>query len=80
MDLKNRLIEPDENSTTRFEPFYQITPKELDEINRQYHAEQLRLHVVSQRSELLSEDYENKLEKGVKELKEAMKKQGIKLP
>ena len=41
---------------------------------------QLRLHVVSQRSELLSEEYENKLEKGVKELKEAMKKRGIKLP
>lgn len=35
---------------------------------------------VSQRSELLSEEYENKLEKGVKELKEAMKKRGIKLP
>lgn len=43
MDLKNRLIEPDENSTTRFEPFYQITPKELDEICKQYHAEKLRI-------------------------------------
>ena len=53
MDLKNRLIEPDENSTTSFEPFYQITPKELDEINRQYHAEQLRLHVVISRLQKL---------------------------
>lgn len=43
MDLKNRLITPDENSTTRFEPFYQITPKELDEICKEYHAEQLRI-------------------------------------
>ena len=48
MDLKNRLITPDENSTTRFEPFYQITPKELDEICKEYHAEQLRIGGVRQ--------------------------------
>jgi len=53
MDLKNKLIKPDENSITRFEPFYQITPKELDEICKEYHAEQLRIAVVVGRSEQL---------------------------
>lgn len=50
MDLKNRLIEPDENSVTRFEPFYQLTPKELYEICKQYHKEQLMLADVVGRS------------------------------
>ncbi len=49
--------------------------KEVEEL-----INKLTIPVVSQRSELLSEEYENKLDKGVKELKEAMKKQGIYLP
>lgn len=36
-ELKYRLIKPDKNSETRFEPFYQITPKELKELNEAYH-------------------------------------------
>ncbi|WP_428743198.1 hypothetical protein [Tenacibaculum sp.] len=52
-DLKNRMVVPHKDSITQFEPFYQITPKELDELNKQYYNEQLKLYGVSQQRELL---------------------------
>lgn len=42
-DLKNRMVVPNKDSITQFEPFYQILPKELTELNKQYHNEQLKL-------------------------------------
>jgi hypothetical protein len=59
--------------------FLGYEPKLCDRILKKI-DKALTIPDVSQRSELLSEEYENKLEKGVKELKEAMKKRGIKLP
>ena len=41
-DLHKRLTKPDKDSITQFEPFYQLTPKELQELNEEYHQEKLR--------------------------------------
>ena len=51
-----KLIKPDENSITRFEPYYIITPKELDELIKEELKKQLTLTDVG--IALADEEYE----------------------